>query len=152
MIDRLARLAGEGTRRVLLVAGAAALLAAVLGVPVVSILKSESSEFQDPHAQNQEVLRAIERATGQSPNYGVAALVPSPADVRTDPAAADGALRVAGLLAAQPGFQRVLAYGGEGGGWGSNPVSRSWSPATAGSRSCSRPSPTARARPRRWTR
>jgi uncharacterized membrane protein YdfJ with MMPL/SSD domain len=110
VIDRLAGLATDRPRRVLLVAGAVFLLAAALGSPIVSLLKSESSEFQDPHAQNQQVLRAIERATGQSAYYGVAALVPAAGDVRTDPAAADGARRVAALLAAQPGFQRLLDY------------------------------------------
>jgi uncharacterized membrane protein YdfJ with MMPL/SSD domain len=111
MIDRLARLATERTRRVLLIAGAVFLLAAALGVPVISILKSENSEFQAHNAQNQQVLRAIRYATGQSAEYGVVALVPAPADVRSDPAAAGEAQRVAALLAAQPGFQRVLAYG-----------------------------------------
>jgi uncharacterized membrane protein YdfJ with MMPL/SSD domain len=110
VIDRLARLASERTRRVLLIAGAVFLLAAALGAPVVTILKSENSEFQDRNAQNQQVLRAIHRATGQSAEYGVAALVPAPADVRTHPAAAAEAQRVAALLAAQPGFQRALDY------------------------------------------
>ena len=110
MIDRLARLASERTRRVLLAAGAVFLLAAALGAPVVTILKSENSEFQDPSSQNQQVLRAVQRATGQSAEYGVAALVPATADVRTDPAAAVEAQRVAALLAAQPGFQRELDY------------------------------------------
>ncbi len=77
---------------------------------MISTLKSESSEFQDHNAQNQQVLRAIERATGQSAAYGVAALVPAARDVRIDPAAADGARRVAALLAAQPGFQRLIDY------------------------------------------
>jgi uncharacterized membrane protein YdfJ with MMPL/SSD domain len=114
MIDRLARLASERTRRVLWIAGAVFLLAATLGAPVVTILKSENSEFQDRNAQNQQVLRAIQRATGQSAEYGVAALVPAPADVRTHPAAAAEAQRVAALLAAQPGFQRELDYTGGG--------------------------------------
>ncbi len=110
MIDRLAALANDRTRRILIVAGAVFLLAAAFGAPIVSILKSESADFQDPHAQNQQVLRAIERATGQAANYGVAALVPSARDARIDPAAADGARRVAALFAAQRGFQRVLDY------------------------------------------
>jgi uncharacterized membrane protein YdfJ with MMPL/SSD domain len=110
MIDRLARLASERTRRVLLIAGAVFLLAAALGAPVITILKSENSEFQDRNAQNQQVLRAIQRATGQSAEYGVATLVPAAADVRTHPAAAAEAQRVAALLAAQPGFQRELDY------------------------------------------
>jgi uncharacterized membrane protein YdfJ with MMPL/SSD domain len=110
VIARLSELAMGQTRRVLIGAGAVFLLAAALGVPVVTILKTESSDFQDPHAQNQQVNRLIERATGQSAYFGVAALVPAGADVRTDPAQAGGALRVASLLEAQPGFQRVLDY------------------------------------------
>jgi uncharacterized membrane protein YdfJ with MMPL/SSD domain len=110
MIDRCARLATERTRRILLIAGAVFLLAAAIGVPVVTILKSESSDFQDPHAQNQQVLRAVEHATGQAAYYGVAALVSSHTDVRTDPAAQAQAAHVVALLSRQPGFQRALDY------------------------------------------
>ncbi len=110
MIARLVELAASRTRRVLIGAGVAFVLAAALGAPVVGLLKSESSDFQDPAAQNQQLLRVIERATGQSAELGVAALVPSSRDVRGDPAAASEAAHVAALLAAQPGFQRVLDY------------------------------------------
>jgi RND superfamily putative drug exporter len=94
----------------LIAAGVVFLLAAAIGAPVVSILKSESSDFQDPHAQNQQVLRAIEHATGQSASYGVAALVSSPTDVRSTPAAQAQATHVVTLLSRQPGFQRALDY------------------------------------------
>jgi uncharacterized membrane protein YdfJ with MMPL/SSD domain len=115
VIARLLSLATEHTRRVLIGAGVLFLLTAVLGTPVVSILKSESSDFQDPAAQNQQALRAIERATGGSAGFGVAALVPTDqrsasGDVRTNPAAAMGAARVAALLSRQPGFQRAVDY------------------------------------------
>jgi uncharacterized membrane protein YdfJ with MMPL/SSD domain len=110
VIDRLSELAWRRTRRVLIGAGVLFLLAAALGVPVVSILKSESSDFQDPAAQNQQVLRTIERATGQAASFGVAALVPSTGDVRTDVAAQREAVRVVSLLAGRPGFQRALDY------------------------------------------
>ncbi|HEV3318545.1 MAG TPA: MMPL family transporter [Solirubrobacteraceae bacterium] len=110
MIDRCARLATERTRRILLIAGAAFLLAAAIGVPVVTILKSESSDFQDPNAPNQQVLRAIEHATGQAAYYGVAALVSSGTDARTDPVARAQATHVVALLSRQPGFQRALDY------------------------------------------
>jgi len=110
MIDQLARLASERTRRILLIAGGVFLLAAAIGGPVVTILKSQSSDFQDPHAQNQEVLRAIEHATGQAADYGVAALVSSKTDVRRDAAAQAQAARVVALLSRQPGFQRALDY------------------------------------------
>ncbi len=110
MIDRCARLATERTRRILLIAGAVFLLAAAIGVPVVTILKSESSDFQDPNAPNQQVLRAVEHATGQAAYYGVAALVSSRTDARTDPAAQAQAVHVVALLSRQPGFQRALDY------------------------------------------
>jgi uncharacterized membrane protein YdfJ with MMPL/SSD domain len=110
MISTLLALAIGRTRRVLIVGVVVFLLAAALGAPVVSILKSESSDFQDPHAQNQQALRAIERATGQAAGFGVAALVPSGGDVRSDPKAAALTDRVAALLSKQPGFQRVVDY------------------------------------------
>ena len=110
MLDFFARLATERTRRILIIAGAVFLLAAAIGVPVVTILKSESSDFQDPHAQNQQVLRAVEQATGQSASYGVAALVSSKTDIRGDAAAQAQAAHVVALLSRQPGFQRALDY------------------------------------------
>ncbi len=114
MIARLTNLAVGRSRRVLVVSGLVFLLAAAFGGPVVSILKSENSDFQDPASQNQQVLKAIERATGQTATYGLAALVPSRGDVRTDGAAQRESARVTALLAAQPGFQRAIDYGGVG--------------------------------------
>jgi uncharacterized membrane protein YdfJ with MMPL/SSD domain len=110
VIERLARLAAERSRRVLAVSAAVFLLAAAFGGPVVSILRSEHTDFQDPGAPSQQVDRAIERATGQTAAYGVAALVPSAADIRAVPRAQRLAARVAALLSAQPGFQRALDY------------------------------------------
>jgi uncharacterized membrane protein YdfJ with MMPL/SSD domain len=110
VIARLSKLAVGRTRRVLILAGVLFLIAAAFGTPIVSLLKSESSDFQDPHAQNQQVLRVIEHATGQSANFGVAALVPSAGNVRTNLAAQRQATRVAALLSRQPGFQRALDY------------------------------------------
>jgi uncharacterized membrane protein YdfJ with MMPL/SSD domain len=112
VIARLSALAaGAGNaRRVLLGAGVLFLVAAAFGAPVTTILKSSSKDFQDPHAENLRSATAIERATGQRADFGVAALVPSAGDVRTDHTAQLEALRVASMLAAQPGFQRVLDY------------------------------------------
>src|SRR5215831_6258114 len=136
MIDRLSALAIAHRRRVLAVAGLVFLLAAALGGPVVGILKSENSDFQDPAAQNQQVLRAIERATGQTTTYGVVALVPSSGATSEGSPARGGSpvrggvpargvrgaaraptqtaqresARLAALFARQPGFQRVLDY------------------------------------------
>jgi uncharacterized membrane protein YdfJ with MMPL/SSD domain len=115
VIERLSALATSRARRVLIAAGVVFLLAAALGAPIVGILKSQSSDFQDPAAQNQQVLRVIERATGQSAYMGVAALVPSAGDVRSDPAAQREAARVVALLSRQPGFQRAIDYYGGAG-------------------------------------
>jgi RND superfamily putative drug exporter len=110
VIERLANLAVGHSRRTLLISGVVFVLAAALGGPIVSILKSENSDFQDPKSQNQQVLRVIERATGQTATYGLVALVPSTGDIRTDLAAQRESARVAALLSTQPGFQRVIDY------------------------------------------
>jgi uncharacterized membrane protein YdfJ with MMPL/SSD domain len=110
VIARLSALAVGRTRRVLIGAGVTFLFAAAFGVPVTTILKSSNTDFQSPSAENQQVAKMIERATGQRAAYGVAALVPSAGEVRTDRAAQLEATHVASLLAAQPGFQRVLDY------------------------------------------
>lgn len=110
MIARLTDLAVGHSRRTLLISGAVFLLAAALGGPVVSLLKSENSDFQDPASQNQQVLKAIEHATHQTATFGLVALVPSRGDARTDPVAQRESARVLSLLAAQPGFQRAIDY------------------------------------------
>jgi RND superfamily putative drug exporter len=110
MLDRLSALAISRWRQVLALAGLTFLLAAAFGSPVIGILKSENSDFQDPASQNQQVLRAIEHATGQTATYGVAVLVPSAGDVRTDVAAQRESARVATLFSKQPGFQRAIDY------------------------------------------
>ncbi|HEY3865703.1 MAG TPA: MMPL family transporter [Solirubrobacteraceae bacterium] len=112
MIARLSSLAtGAGNaRRVLIGAGVLFLLAAAFGAPVTTILKSSNSDFQSLKAENQQVEKTIERATGQRAAYGVAALVPSAGDVRTNAAAQLEAKHVAAMLATQPGFQRAIDY------------------------------------------
>ncbi|MDQ6810407.1 MAG: MMPL family transporter, partial [Actinomycetota bacterium] len=107
---RLSALAGEHSRRVLILAGVSFLLASALGVPVLASLKSAPSDFQDPASPSQQVLRAIERATGQSAEFGVAALVTNAGQLAGNPAASSEAGHVAALLSTQPGFQRALDY------------------------------------------
>jgi uncharacterized membrane protein YdfJ with MMPL/SSD domain len=109
-VNRLTALATGHPRRVLAVAGIAFLLAAAIGGPVAGVLKGRSHDFQDPHDQTLATEAAIERATGQSPTYGLAALVSSPGDVRSDPRALRLIAGVAAQLATQKGFQRALDY------------------------------------------
>jgi uncharacterized membrane protein YdfJ with MMPL/SSD domain len=120
VISKLADLTVTRSRRILIVSGIVFLVAAAVGGPVVSILKSENSDFQDPASQNQQVLKAIEHATGQTATYGVVALVPSAGTDRGSPGSPIGqhadvvaqreSVRVAALFSVQPGFQRSLDY------------------------------------------
>ncbi len=107
---RLTALATGRPRRVLGIAGIVFLLAAALGGPVAGVLKGRSNDFHDLHDQSLRTKAAIQRATGQSPDYGVAAVIRSKGDARTDPEAARLTARVTTLLATQRGFQRVLDY------------------------------------------
>jgi uncharacterized membrane protein YdfJ with MMPL/SSD domain len=109
-MNRLTALVTGHSRRVLSIAGIVFLLAAALGGPVAGVLKGRSQDFHDLHDQSLRTKAAIQRATGQSPDYGVAAVVKSTGDARTDPEAAHLTARVAALLATQKGFQRVLDY------------------------------------------
>jgi RND superfamily putative drug exporter len=109
-MTRLTALATGRPRRVLGIAGIVFLLAAALGGPVAGVLKGRSNDFHDLHDQSLQTKAAIQRATGQSPDYGVAAVVKSKGDARSDLAAARLTARVATLLATQKGFQRVLDY------------------------------------------
>ena len=106
----LAGLAVSRSRRVLVAAGVLFVIAAVLGVPVTGTLGSSSEDFQDPASQYERTNAAITAATGQSPYYNVVALLGGRHDVRTDATAQRAAVRLAALLAAQHGFQRVVAY------------------------------------------
>ncbi len=111
MIAALTKLAVTRPRRVLLAAGALFAIAVVLGTPVTGMLGSSVQYFEDPASQYERTNAAIHTATGQSPYYDVAALLRSARDLRTDPAAQGAIGTLAGLLSAQHGFQRVLAYG-----------------------------------------
>src|ERR1700752_599739 len=110
VIERLANLVTMRARPVLIAAAAVFVLAALVGVPLVSSLKSHPSDFQDPSSQSQVLLREVERATGQSADYGVAALVPTRGDPTRQASAASGAPHVLGLLSAQRGYQRGVDY------------------------------------------
>ncbi len=109
-MSRLTALAAGHPRRVLVVAGIVFLLAAGIGAPVTTILKGRSHDFQDPHDQTLQSEAAIQRATGQSPNYGLAALVTTAGSVQNSPRAQRLVVGVAQQLATQKGFQRALDY------------------------------------------
>jgi uncharacterized membrane protein YdfJ with MMPL/SSD domain len=109
-VNRLAALATGHPRRVLVIAGIAFLLATAIGGPVAGVLKGHSHDFQDPRDQTLQTEAAIQRATGQSPNYGLAALVTSSGDVRSDARVQRLVVGVAEQLAARKGFQRALHY------------------------------------------
>jgi uncharacterized membrane protein YdfJ with MMPL/SSD domain len=109
-MNRLTSLVAGHTRRVLTVAGIVFLLAAAIGAPVTGVLKGRSHDFQDPHDQTLQTEAAIQKATGQSPNYGLAALITSSGDVRSDARMQRLVVGVAEQLATRKGFQRALDY------------------------------------------
>ncbi len=109
-MGRLTALAAGHPHRVLLVAGVVFLLAAGIGAPVTTILKGHSHDFQDPHDQTLQTEAAIQRATGQSPNYGLVALVATTGSVQSSPQAQRLVTAVAQQLATQKGFQRAFDY------------------------------------------
>jgi RND superfamily putative drug exporter len=109
-MELLADLARLRTRRVLAVAGVFFAVALVLGAPITSKLKAQPSDFQDPASQNQTAAALIASATGHDPEFGLAALVQTPGDVRTSAPEQRKAARVAALLQRQPGFQRLIDY------------------------------------------
>jgi uncharacterized membrane protein YdfJ with MMPL/SSD domain len=110
MIERLATLAADRPRRVLVTAGVLFVIAAVVGLPVTGTLGSSSQDFQDPSSQYERTNAAITAATGQIAYYNVVALLSAPRDIRTDTAAQHATTSIAALLAAQHGFQRAADY------------------------------------------
>ncbi len=116
MIARLTLLATTRTRRVLLIATVAFVVAAVLGVPVTGTLHSNSQDFEDPASQYERTNTAITAATGQSPYYDVAVLLRADASIKTDKAAQRATATLATLLTIQRGFQRLADYSAAGAG------------------------------------
>ncbi len=110
MIKRLTRLVCGRPRSVLAAAGVSFLFAAVFGIPTLGLLKTSSRDFQDPSSQYERANRAIQRATGQQPYFGVAVLLYGKSDIRVDPAAQHAIERVGTLLEHQKGFQQLFDY------------------------------------------
>ncbi|HTD08552.1 MAG TPA: MMPL family transporter [Solirubrobacteraceae bacterium] len=116
MIRRLELLATTRTRRVLLAAGLAFVLAAVLGAPVTGTLGSSPQDFEDPASQYERTNAAITAATGQTAYYNLGVLLRAGANIETDKRAQRATATLATLFARQHGFQRVADYGGPGAG------------------------------------
>jgi uncharacterized membrane protein YdfJ with MMPL/SSD domain len=110
VFGRLTKFATDRPRRVLAVAGALFVIAAVLGLPVTGMLGSSAQDFEDPASQYERANAAIQAATGQNPYYNVAVLLRSRREPRTGTAARDAAETLVPLLGGQHGFQRILDY------------------------------------------
>jgi RND superfamily putative drug exporter len=94
-------------RRSLAGFGVALVVAAVVAAPVVNELQPFSSD--DPGSQSVAARRAIERATGIDPYFGLVALVPTPSGAAS-PAGLALQSRVQRLLAADPAVAQVSGY------------------------------------------
>jgi uncharacterized membrane protein YdfJ with MMPL/SSD domain len=110
VLGRLAALAVDRRRGVLLAAGVVFALALAFGLPATGTLKSSLSDFQASSSQYERANSAIRSATGQTPYYGVVALIGAGRAIPDDPAAARAVAEVTALLARQRGFQRALDY------------------------------------------
>jgi uncharacterized membrane protein YdfJ with MMPL/SSD domain len=110
VITWLIRLVCGRPRSVLIAAGVTFLFAAAFGASTLGILKSSSSDFQDPTSQYERTNKIVLRATGQTPYYGVAILLYSEHDIRGNPAAQSAITHIGTLLEHQRGFQQLLDY------------------------------------------
>jgi uncharacterized membrane protein YdfJ with MMPL/SSD domain len=110
VIDRLARLLGRRSGRVLLVAAAFFLLAGAVGAPVIGRLKANSSDFVNQAAPSVRAADLISHASHQPPAPGVVALVTTSTDIRTHATARGKVSRLAALLARRPGLLSVVDY------------------------------------------
>ncbi|MEA2289879.1 MAG: trehalose monomycolate/heme transporter [Solirubrobacteraceae bacterium] len=95
MLDALARLIHRRRARVLALAGVFAVVAAVLGGPVVGLLTADN-DFEDPASESVAARDRIAQATGALVTPSVVALVRTPGPVTEPP----GRARVAALVRA----------------------------------------------------
>jgi putative drug exporter of the RND superfamily len=114
MIKLVTRLVCGRPKSVLVAAGVAFLVAAALGGPTVGTLTSSSQDFQDPASQYERANSLIRRATGEAPYFGVAAVLDSERDFRTDRGARRAIRHVGALFEHQRGFQQLLDYASNG--------------------------------------
>lgn len=106
----LCRIATRRPRRALAAAGVAFVLAVAFGAPVTGMLRSSSTDFQDPASQFERTNAAIESATKQTALYNLVVLLRSTHQIRLDRSAQAAISTVAGLISAQRGFQRLADY------------------------------------------
>jgi uncharacterized membrane protein YdfJ with MMPL/SSD domain len=106
----LSRIATERPRRALAAAAVVFAIAVAFGAPVTGMLHSGSTDFQDPASQFARTNAAIESATKQTALYNLVVLLRGRHQIRMDQAAQGAISTVAGLISAQPGFQRLADY------------------------------------------
>jgi RND superfamily putative drug exporter len=108
MLDRLARVLHRRRAAVLVATVAVALVAAVLGGPVVGLLESRN-DFENPSSESVAAREQVGRATGALVVPSVVALVRTDGRA-TAPAARARVAQVAHVLAADPEVARVDSY------------------------------------------
>lgn len=106
----LSRIATERPRRALAASGVVFAIAAVLGAPVTGMLRSSSTDFQDPASQFERASAAIESATKQTALYNLVVLLRSTHQIELDRTTQAATSTLARLISAQRGFQRLADY------------------------------------------
>ncbi|MHB8491070.1 MAG: MMPL family transporter [Solirubrobacteraceae bacterium] len=100
-------------RRVLVGAAVVVVCAAVFGGPLVNVLQTSLSDFEDPASQTWTVARQIDRAIGAQDDAGLVVLLRPGADPRKRTAGAPARAQeteVAELLSRQHGYLRAIYY------------------------------------------
>lgn len=109
MLDRLAEVVFRRPRRVLGIGVALMVIGAVVGTPVVGMLSSSTSGFEDSRSESVLTRDRLERASGVNPEVGMVALVRLARDVEN---AADRArlAAVAATIEADEAVARVTGF------------------------------------------
>lgn len=109
MLDQLANIVFRRPRGVLAVGAGLLLLGALIGAPVVGLLSSSTSGFEDPSSESVITRELLERAAGVNPEIGVVALVRLPETVES-PGSRAKLLDVADTISADPAVAVVSGF------------------------------------------
>ena len=109
MFRRLADLAHRRSLRILLATALWAIVAAVVGGPVVGLLSASSDEFDDPASESVIARKQLENAAGATPGTALVVLLDARRDVRS-PAVRAQVERLAAEVRRDPAVAQVFSF------------------------------------------
>ena len=105
---RLASLAAQHSRRVLVLTGLCFVISVAVGSQVFSALRS-GNDFEDPSSQSAQTRGLLERATGGQVGVGLVALLRTRAQVTTDPGTGAKVQAITRMLVSDPAVASVVS-------------------------------------------